>query len=126
MRTNSESGIPNDQQVDFYKNYVFRAIHDAGRPVLLDLRGWVVAGGMVKAAEEIGVPVRLSTKYWAEDLGRPYQPAETFPNYSYLNFLEKPRRYGFYWELWAIRNMCGAPFPLLVSAARKDSRSIHL
>jgi hypothetical protein len=102
MRTNSESGIPNDQQVDFYKNYVFRAIHDAGRPVLLDLRGWVVAGGMVKAAEEIGVPVRLSTKYWAEDLGRPYQPAETFPNYSYLNFLEKPRRYGFYWELWGL------------------------
>ena len=102
MRTNSESGIPNDQQVDFYKNYVFRAIHDAGRPVLLDLRGWVVAGGMVKAAEEIGVPVRLSTKYWAEDLGRPYQPAETYPNYSYLNFLEKPRRYGFYWELWGL------------------------
>jgi hypothetical protein len=102
MRTNSESGIPNDQQVDFYKNYVFRAIRDAGRPVLLDLRGWVVAGGMVKAAEEIGVPVRLSTKYWAEDLGRPYQPAETYPNYSYLNFLEKPRRYGFYWELWGL------------------------
>jgi hypothetical protein len=102
MRTNSESGIPNDQQVDFYKNYVFRAIHDVDRPVLLDLRGWVVAGGMVKAAEEIGVPVRLSTKYWAEDLGRPYQPAETFPNYSYLNFLEKPRRYGFYWELWGL------------------------
>jgi hypothetical protein len=102
MRTNSESGIPNEQQVDFYKNYVFRAIRDAGRPVLLDLRGWVVAGGMVKAAQEIGIPMRLSTKYWAEDIGRPYQPAETFPNYSYLNFLEKPRPYKFYWELWGL------------------------
>jgi hypothetical protein len=102
MRTNSESGIPNDQQVDFYKNYVFRAIRDAGRPVLLDLRGWIVAGGMVKAAGEVGIPVRLSTKYWAEDTGRPYQPAETYPNYSYLNFLEKPRSYQFYWELWGL------------------------
>lgn len=102
MRTNNESGIHADRQVDFYRNYVFRAIKDAGRPVILDLRGWIVAGGMVKAAGEIGIPVRLSTKYWAEDLGRPYQPAETFPNYSYLNFLEKPRSYKFYWELWGL------------------------
>ena len=102
VRTNAESGIPADQQVDFYRNYVFRAIRDAGRPVILDLRGWIVAGGMVKAAAEIGIPVRLSTKYWAEDIGRPYQPAETYANYSYLNCLEKPRSYGFYWELWAL------------------------
>jgi hypothetical protein len=102
MRTNNESGIPNDQQLDFYRNYVFRAIRDAGRPVILDLRGWIVAGGMVKAAAEVGIPVRLSTKYWAEDLGRPYQPAQTYPNYSYLNFLEKPRSYRFYWELWGL------------------------
>ncbi len=102
MRTNGESGIPNERQVDFYRNYVFRAIHDAGRPVILDLRGWIVAGGMIKAAREVDIPVRLSTKYWAEDLGRPYQPAETYPNYSYLNFLEKPRSYGFYWELWGL------------------------
>ena len=37
------------------------------------------------------MPLRVSTKYWAEDVGRPYQPAETYPGYSYLNFLEKPR-----------------------------------
>src|SRR5882724_3595392 len=102
MRTNTESGIPTDQQVDFYKNYVFRAIRDAGRPVILDLRGWIVAGGMVKAAAEVGIPVRLSTKYWGEDTGRPYQPAQTYANYSYLNFLEKPRSYKFYWELWGL------------------------
>lgn len=102
MRTNNESGIHANRQVDFYKNYVFRAIKAVGRPVFLDLRGWIVAGGMVKAATEVGIPVRLSTKYWAEDTGRPYQPAETFSNYSYLNFLEKPRPYKFYWELWGL------------------------
>jgi hypothetical protein len=102
MRTNNESGINTTRQVDFYKNYVFKAIKDAGRPVILDLRGWIVAGGMVKAADEVGIPVRLSTKYWAEDTGRPYQPAETYANYSYLNFLEKPRSYKFYWELWGL------------------------
>ena len=102
MRTNAESGIPSGRQVDFYKNYVFRAIRDAGRPLILDLRGWSVASGMVKTAEEAGIPVRLSAKYWAEDMGRPYQPAETYPGYSYLNFLERPHSYNFYWEIWAL------------------------
>jgi hypothetical protein len=102
MRTNNESGIPNDQQVDFYRNYVFRAIHDAGRPVILDLRGWGMASGMLKAASEAGITARLSSKYWAEDIGRPYQPAETYAGYSYLDFLKNSRPYKFYWELWAL------------------------
>jgi hypothetical protein len=102
MRTNTESGIPNDQQVEFYRDYVFPAIRDCGREVRLDLRAWAVAGGMIAAAQQVGVPLRVSTKYWAEDVGRPYQPAETYPGYSYLNFLEKPRTYDFYWELWGL------------------------
>ena len=107
MRTNEESGIPNDYRVQFYRDYVYTAIRDAGRPVYLDLRAWAVANDMIEAAEQVGVPVRVSTKYWAEDVGRPYQPAETFPGYSYGNFLEKPqsdkpRRHPFYWELWGL------------------------
>lgn len=102
MRTNNESGIPNDQQVDFYRNYVFRAIHDAGRPVILDLRGWGMASGMLKVASEAGITARLSSKYWAEDIGRPYQPAATYPGYSYLDFLKNSRPYQFYWELWGL------------------------
>ena len=102
MRTNNESGIPNDQQLDFYRNYVFRAIHDSGRPVILDLRGWGMASGMLKAASEAGITARLSSKYWAEDIGRPYQPAETYAGYSYLDFLKNSRSYQFYWELWAL------------------------
>ena len=100
MRTNAESGIPVDQQIEFYRDSIFPAIKGAGR--ILDLRAWAVAGGMIGAAEQVGVPTRVSTKYWAEYLGRPYQPAETYPGYSYLNFLEKPRPYEFYWEVWAL------------------------
>ena len=102
MRTNNESGIHNEDQTEFYGKYVFPAIRDAGRPVILDLRGWGMAGGMLKIAAEANVPARLSSKYWAEDLGRPYQPAETYPGYSYLNFLTKKRSYQFYWEIWGL------------------------
>src|SRR5262249_46464315 len=88
MRTNAESGIPNNQQVEFYRDSIFPAIKDAGR--MLDLRAWAVAGGMIDAARQVGVKTRVSAKYWAEDLGRPYQPAETYPGYSYSSYLEKP------------------------------------
>jgi hypothetical protein len=102
MRTNAESGIPNADQAPFHRDWVFRAIREAGRRVTLDLRGWAMQPGLMEAATSAGVPLRLSSKYWAEDIGRPYQPAETWPGYSYINFLERPRPYGFYWELWGL------------------------
>ncbi|WP_321470902.1 hypothetical protein [uncultured Paludibaculum sp.] len=108
MRTNGESGIPSDRQVAFYRDYVFRALRETGRLVQLDLRGWLMQPGLMEAALNAKVPLRLSSKYWAEDLGRSYPPAETWPNYSFLNFLEKPpvterpRLWQFYWELWGL------------------------
>ena len=102
MRTNEESGIPKEDRVPFYRDFVYTAIRDCGRPVYLDLRAWAVAKDMIDAAQQVGVPFRVSTKYWAEDVGRPYQPAETYPGYSYLNFLEKPHSYQFYFELWGL------------------------
>src|SRR5260370_42336928 len=35
-------------------------------------------------------------------MGRPYQPAETYAGYSYLDFLKKPRSYQFFWEVWGL------------------------
>jgi hypothetical protein len=102
MRTNVESGIPREDQVGFYRDWVFRALREAGRRVTLDLRAWALAQGMIEAAHSVGVPLRVSTKYWAEHLGRPYQPAETFPGYSYLDLVRKPRHYEFFWEVWAL------------------------
>jgi hypothetical protein len=104
VRTNWESGLPLDQEVSFYDNYFYRAIRDCGRPVNLELRAWLLAPGMLEAAEKAGLPLRVSTKYWGEFMGRPYQPAETFAEFSYLNLLEKPRPYIFYWELWGGSN----------------------
>ncbi|MGB9605821.1 MAG: hypothetical protein ACPL88_08090, partial [Bryobacteraceae bacterium] len=102
VRTDAESGIAREDQIPFYRDWVFRAIREAGRRVTLDLRAWSLARGMIDAAQASGVPLRVSTKYWAEHLGRPYQPAETFPGYSYLDLLKKPRPYEFFWEVWAL------------------------
>ena len=65
VRTNSESGIPPARQVEFYRDHVYRAIREAGRLVKLDLRGWLMSDGMLEAATNAGVPLRLSCKFWA-------------------------------------------------------------
>ncbi len=106
MRTNSESGIPSDRQVEFYTKWVWPAMREAGRRVTLDLRGWLMRPGLMEGALNSGVPLRMSSKYWGEHLGRPYPPAETWPNYSYINFLDRPdgktRPWDFYFELWGL------------------------
>ena len=106
MRTNAESGIANEDQVEFYGKWVYRAIKEANHPVVLDLRGWLMAGGMADAVKDSDLNYRLSSKYWAEFMGRPYQPGEMRGGYSYGNFLEKPagggRPYDFYFELWGL------------------------
>lgn len=102
LRTNVESGIPDHQQVEFYRDWVFRAVRETERRVYLDVRGWIMHPDLFRAVRESKLPVRLSTKYWAEDMGRPYQPLETFPRYSYMHFLENARPYEFYWEIWAL------------------------
>jgi hypothetical protein len=102
LRTNIESGIPANDQVEYFRRYVFPAIQAAGRPVYTDVRGWNSVAGMIDAASQSKSLLRVSSKYWAEHLGRPYPPAETFPGYSYGDLLKKSRSYQFFWELWGI------------------------
>jgi len=102
VRTNVESGIPPGRQVSFFRDFVYRAVREAGRRVTLEVRGWLMEPGMLEAATGAGAPLRLSSKFWAEHMGRPYQPAETFPNYSFLDLLRRPRTYEFLWEIWAL------------------------
>jgi len=102
LRVNPESGIDNSQQTRFYRDGVIAGIKDAGRPVLLDLRGWGALPETIDAAVNSGLTLRLSMKYWAEFMGMPYQAAEMLPSYSYADFLRYPRRYQVYYQLWSL------------------------
>jgi hypothetical protein len=100
VRTNGESGIPDEQQLTFYRDYLFPAIKNARRK--LDLRTWLQSTAMAEAARQVGVDTRTSTKYWAEHIGRPYQPPETYEFYGYQALLEKPRPHPLFWEIWGL------------------------
>ena len=102
LRVNTESGIENERQTGFYRDGVLAGMKSAGRPVLLDLRGWGALQGTVDAAVNSGLPMRLSTKYWAEFMGMPYQAAKMLPSYSYADFLRYPRPYPVFYQVWSL------------------------
>jgi hypothetical protein len=100
VRTNAESGIPEAQQLTFYRDHFFPAIRDAGRG--LGLRTWLQSEAMMDAARQVGVATRVSTKYWAEHIGRPYQPPEAFALFGYQALPAKPCPYDLFWEIWGL------------------------
>ncbi len=104
LRTNIESGIPKRQQLAFYRDNIFTAIEEASPPVMLELRGWHMAPGLKEEAFSLDAKLRLFCKYWAEQRGRPYQPAETWAGYSYIDFLKKDRENEHIWEVWGMSN----------------------
>jgi hypothetical protein len=101
LRVNQESGIDLVQQTPFYAA-VFAGMKAAGRPVLLDLRGWGALPGTIDAAVRSGLPMRLSMKYWAEFMGMPYQAAQMLPSYSFADFLRHPRPAPVLYQVWSL------------------------
>ncbi len=53
------------ERVGFYRDYVFKALHEAGRRVTLDPRGSLRRPSLLRAAEEAGVALRLATAPWS-------------------------------------------------------------
>jgi len=102
LRVNTESGIENGRQAEFYRDGIIAGMKAAGRPVLLDLRGWGALPETLQAATRSGLPMRLSMKYWAEFMGMPYQPAQMLPSYSYADFLRYPRLYPVMYQVWSL------------------------
>ncbi len=102
LRVNSESGIDESRQTVFYRDGVLAGMRAAGRPVLLDLRGWGALPGTIESVVASGFPMRLSVKYWAEFMGMPYQAAKMLPSYSYGDFLRYPRRFPLLYQVWSL------------------------
>ncbi len=106
FRMNSEAGVPEDQQLDFYRP-LFRALRDCGRPVRVDLRYKGLRATTLEAALELGLDTTVSTKFWCEHLGLPYHPTVADRHYredrySFGSMLSYPRKYRVVYQLWSV------------------------
>lgn len=102
LRINHESGIDYDEQTKFFRDSVFRAIKDCGRPIQLETRNVGLLRETLDAALDIGLPTRVSHKYWGEHMVFPYHPTRIMWTYSYGDWLKYPQRWENLYQVWSL------------------------
>lgn len=105
FRMHDESGLKDSEQAGFWRD-VFVAMKQQAPGLRLDLRAKGLPDSVIQSAQDTGVPFRITTKYWMEQMGLPFHPTHiNTPNqldrrHSYADMLRYPQRYSMHWRLW--------------------------
>lgn len=104
FRMHNESGLKEDEQESFWAD-VFKMLKTTVPNLHLDLRAKELPESVIQSALDIGVPFRITTKYWMEQMGLPFHPTTINPEksarrHSYSDMLRYPQQYKMLWRLW--------------------------
>ena len=119
LRVNFESGVGDRSTAEeFWKRLTAApaaAAERRERDLTLDIRAKGCTDSMIQWAQETGIDVTISTKYWCESLGLPYHNTQMrrgelanpddinrARRYSYSDMLRKPRSFDVMYRLWAV------------------------
>jgi hypothetical protein len=106
FRMHGESGLKKEEMPEFWKG-IYQVMKEHGPDVLFDARVKDFPDSLIDLALEMGVKIRLNTKYWAEQMGLPFHPThinkqnQNDRRHGYADLLRYPQRYDFQWQLWA-------------------------
>ena len=105
FRMHGESGLKPDEMAGFWHE-VFTMIK-AERPNLrVDLRAKELPDVIIDDAVNLGLHVRVTTKYWMEQQGLPFHPThinrqnQHDRRHGYADLLKYPQKYKVHWRLW--------------------------
>jgi hypothetical protein len=105
FRMHDESGLKPGEQEGFWRD-VFAMMKQAAPNLRLDLRAKGLPDSVIDAGLESGVPLRITTKYWMEQMGLPFHPThinvqdQQNRRHGYADMLRYPQRYRMHWRLW--------------------------
>jgi hypothetical protein len=105
FRMHGESGLTQAGLKNFWAP-VFRVMAATKPKIRFDARAKEFPMDLAYTALEMGVDLRLTTKYCAEQVGTPFhgmhiQPVDQFgTRTSYFDMLRYPKRYPVQWRLW--------------------------
>src|SRR5215510_4722923 len=101
-----ESGLkPGEEQHEFWKN-IFQVVKDTRPQLALTLRAKGLPDEIIDLGLDVGLNVRVSTKYWMEQMGLPFHPThiprqnQFDRRHGYADLLRYPQRYKMHWRLW--------------------------
>lgn len=105
FRMHDESGLKPGELEVFWRG-VFQMIKREAPNLRLDLRAKGLPDSIIQAGLETGVKLRITTKYWMEQMGLPFHPTHINPpdqhnrRHSYADLLRYPQQYKLHWRLW--------------------------
>jgi hypothetical protein len=105
FRMHDESGLKKAEQEAFWRE-VFRVMKQQAPKVRFDARAKGLPDTVIDAGLEMGVNLRITTKYWMEQMGMPFHPThinrqnQFDRRHSYADLLRYPQRYKVHWRLW--------------------------
>ena len=105
FRMHGESGLKRTEMGGFWEN-VYRVMLEHAPNVRFDARAKNFPDSLIDKAVEMGVNMRICTKYWMEQMGLPFHPTHIHPGnqhdrrHGYADLLRYPQRYKMHWRLW--------------------------
>ncbi len=106
FRMHSESGLkPGDEMREFWKS-IYQVVKDVRPGLRFDARAKEFPDELIDLALDMGINIRICTKYWAEQMGMPFHPTHVNRQnqhdrrHGYADLLRYPQRYQMHWRLW--------------------------
>jgi len=105
FRMHGESGLKRTEMGGFWEN-IYGVMNEHAPNVRFDARAKNFPDSLIDKAVEMGVNMRICTKYWMEQMGLPFHPTHIHPGnqhdrrHGYADLLRYPQRYKMHWRLW--------------------------
>jgi len=105
FRMHSESGLKNEEIVGFWHD-IFAMIKATRPGIRIDVRAKELPDEVIADGLDQGIPLRVTTKFWMEQMGLPFHPThinvqdQKNRRHGYADLLRFPRGYKVHWRLW--------------------------
>lgn len=106
FRAHDESGLKKGEQLNFWKG-VFDMLKEKAPELLVDLHAKEVSDTIVHEGQDRGLTIRMSTKYWMEQMGLPFHPTHTnritdnnYRRHGYGDMLNYEEHYKVFYRIW--------------------------
>ena len=105
FRMHGESGLSRREMATFWPD-VYEIMKTHGPGIRFDARAKNFPHDLIDKAVAAGLPIRMCTKYWMEQMGLPFHPTHVNPRnqrdrrHGYADMLRYPRQYKMHWRMW--------------------------
>ena len=105
FRMHGESGLKRGEMPAFWED-IYRIVNASRPGIRFDARAKNFPHDLIDKAVEMGVNIRMCTKYWMEQMGLPFHPTHIHPanqhdrRHGYADMLRYPQTYKMHWRLW--------------------------